>query len=83
MDKKAQALDVLLNEVYRYKRNMLSNEQKSLLKTAQLDWLKFRESNCDMQAGQVGGTMQTIVLMACTNEMTANRIAELDLIIAE
>lgn len=70
--------DANLNQVYRRLVTMLSDEEKTQLKTAQTAWLKYRDANCDFVADQYkGGSMRPMISAICLADMTTNRTTEL------
>lgn len=72
-------LDDLLNKTYRELRASLEEGPKSKLIQSQRDWIKYRTSNCEFEGSSVmGGTMETIIMMDCDNQMTIEKIKQLD-----
>jgi uncharacterized protein YecT (DUF1311 family) len=73
-----KAADARLNTVYREFTSKLSDEETAQLKTAQLAWLKYRDSNCEFVADQFkGGSMRPMVSAMCLADVTNARVAEL------
>jgi len=67
-----------LNFVYKKIRSKLTNDEKLLLKKAQVLWLSFRDASCDFEASSVdGGTAYQAVYIDCQSSLTKSRIAEL------
>lgn len=67
-----------LNSVYKKIRSKLTNDEKLLLKKAQVLWLSFRDASCDFEASSVdGGTAYQAVYIDCQSRLTESRIAEL------
>ncbi len=67
--------DAELNNVYQQVLRQENRDGQARLKTAQLAWLKFRDAECEYEAGDyIGGTMRPMVaafcLAAVTNERT-------------
>ena len=77
--KQAEQLDVLLNKTYQELRSKLSGEAENRLVQSQRDWLKYRTSNCELEAANmIAGTAETIIIMDCDNQMTEDKILQLD-----
>ena len=73
-----KAADARLNAVYREFASKLSDEESAQLKTAQLAWLKYRDSNCEFVADQFkGGSMRPMISAMCLADVTNARAAEL------
>lgn len=76
--KDLEAADKKLNEVYR--KLMAGNDAKSqaLLKTAEKNWLAYRDSECEYEtADSEGGTIHPMEGSICLAEKTKARIKEL------
>ena len=58
----------------------LGGELRDLLKKAQLSWIKFRDSNCEMKSFEVenGKPAKSTLLNRCLMQMTQERISELN-----
>lgn len=75
-----KVLDGALNKAYREIERRLadSHDAKSALVAAERAWVHFRDSECKFSAAGVdGGSVYTSVVMQCTADMTAKRIADL------
>ena len=74
-----QKADAALNKSYRELMAKLDDEgQKSVLKTAQQAWIKYRDANCEFAAYQNrGGTIYPVVYTGCLTSMTTARTKEL------
>lgn len=67
-----------LNSVYRKLRSTLTDDERVMLKKAQVLWLSFRDANCDFEASSVnGGEAYQAVYIDCQSKLTERRIAEL------
>ena len=77
--KSFQESDEKLNRVYKNLMQRIEDTgEKSALKSAQLDWLKYRDSNCEFESFQNrGGTIYPVVYETCRARMTDNRTKEL------
>lgn len=77
--------DVLLNKYYRLLYNSLGETGKKALKSSQLNWIKFRDSEKDLiseindqtyeEAG--GGTIWGVIASGSRSELTKKRVIEL------
>lgn len=73
-----QAADAELNKAYNRLAGILDAGEKALLKTSELAWLKYRDSNCTFESSQyAGGTMRPMVESFCLTRVTRARTAEL------
>ena len=73
-----KAADAELNQVYQRLAAMLDDNEKTQLKAAQSDWLKYRDSNCEFVADQFkGGTMRPMIYGYCLADVTKRRTTEL------
>ena len=63
-----QAVDRRLNEVYQQLRSSLKEPQK--LQSAQLAWIKFRDTSCDFESSYFSNS-------ACLTRLTEKRVQEL------
>ncbi|WP_343204069.1 lysozyme inhibitor LprI family protein [Agrilutibacter terrestris] len=70
-----------LNKVYQMLRSRLSTERKERLKLDERKWLAERSSNCSWDATN-GGQGQRIEANICSLKMTAERVAELERLLA-
>ncbi|WP_081909349.1 lysozyme inhibitor LprI family protein [Flavobacterium sp. ASV13] len=70
--------DDKLNQVYKNLVKKLDEKEKSLLITAQKNWIKFRDSKCDFEKQQYdGGSIQPLIYYTCLAESTEDRIKDL------
>jgi uncharacterized protein YecT (DUF1311 family) len=70
--------DAELNKIYKELMNSLSKTDKSLLITAQRNWLKYRDSHCEFEANEYeGGSIQPLIHSTCLTDCTKKRIEEL------
>jgi uncharacterized protein YecT (DUF1311 family) len=76
---KYKQADAELNKVYQQLLSKLDDEgHKAALKTAQLAWLKYRDTNCDFEGYlNRGGTIYPVVITECMTSMTISRTKEL------
>ncbi len=76
---KYKQADDELNKVYQQLLSKLDDEgHKASLKTAQLAWLKYRDTNCDFEGYlNRGGTIYPIVIAECMTTMTTSRTKQL------
>jgi uncharacterized protein YecT (DUF1311 family) len=76
---KYKQADAELNKVYQQLLSKLDDEgHKAALKTAQLAWLKYRDTNCDFEGYlNRGGTIYPVVITECMTAMTTSRTKEL------
>ena len=73
-----QKADKELNRVYSAYRARLDDQQKQLLKDAQVAWLKYRDLSCKFESADVsGGSAYSMVLQSCLIEKTKARIEDL------
>lgn len=76
--KEYEAADAELNKVYNRLAAKLEEEQRTQLKTAELAWIKYRDTNCDFEgAFYKGGTIRPMVQSYCLARMSNERTAEL------
>jgi uncharacterized protein YecT (DUF1311 family) len=76
--KKYKKADLELNKSYKLLTSKLDASEKSLLKIAQNNWIKYRDAHCKFEANQYeGGSMQPLILFTCLEEVTKKRTAEL------
>jgi uncharacterized protein YecT (DUF1311 family) len=74
-----QAADGKLNSIYKQLMSKYDNANQSLLKTAQRNWLSFRDSECIYETNDtVGGSMNAMMFTACKTEKTNARVKELN-----
>lgn len=75
-----KVLDDALNKAYREIERRLAddNDAKNALVAAERAWVHFRDSECKFAAAGVdGGSVYASVVMQCTADLTAKRIADL------
>lgn len=73
-----QAADAELNKTYGRLTGILDAEEKSLLKEAELAWIKYRDTTCVFESSQyAGGTMRPMIESFCLARVTRARTAEL------
>ena len=77
--KKYKQADGELNEVYQQLMSKLDDEgHKTSLKTAQVAWLKYRDTNCDFESYlNRGGTIYSVIVTECKTSMTTSRTKEM------
>ena len=77
--KKFKQADDELNKVYRQLMSKLDDEgHKTSLKTAQLAWLNYRDTNCDFESYlNRGGSIYSVVVTECRTSMTTSRTRQL------
>jgi uncharacterized protein YecT (DUF1311 family) len=77
--KEYKKADAELNSVYKQLMSKLADEgHKAALRTAQQDWIKYRDSNCEFEAYlNRGGTIYPVVYTGCLSAMTMTRTKEL------
>jgi uncharacterized protein YecT (DUF1311 family) len=75
-----KVLDDALNKAYAEIEHRLANKHdaRSALIAAERAWVHFRDSECKFSAAGVdGGSVYASVVMQCTADLTAKRIADL------
>lgn len=73
--------DQELNALYASLRNKLEPGAIAKLQEAQRAWVKYRDTNCEAEAGLYeGGSIQPAVRSGCLERVTRARIAELHMI---
>ena len=76
--------DAELNRVYQQVLRQEDAGGQARLKTAQLAWLKFRDTECEYEAGDyIGGTMRPMVEAFCLAAVTEARTRQLKEILKE
>jgi uncharacterized protein YecT (DUF1311 family) len=76
--------DAELNKVYQQVLKQEDAGGQARLKTAQLAWLKFRDTECEYEAGDyIGGTMRPMVEAFCLAAVTQERTRQLKEILKE
>ena len=77
-DKDFRVADTQLNALYRKLMAGYDARSQSLLKTAEKNWLAFRDSECAFEtASSEGGSIQPMEESVCLAEKTKARIKEL------
>lgn len=76
--------DQKLNKVYNAYIVKLDKNRKSKVKTVQINWIKYKDSDCKYQASAYqGGSMQSFVLNSCLTKKTKLRTQELQAYLEE
>ncbi|MET0649756.1 MAG: lysozyme inhibitor LprI family protein [Pyrinomonadaceae bacterium] len=74
-----QAADAELNKAYNRLAAILDADEKALLKTSELAWIKYRDADCTFESSQyAGGTMRPMIESFCLTRVTKARTAELN-----
>lgn len=74
-----QDADRKLNQVYQQLQAKISSKQKQRLTAAQRTWIKFRDENCDYEAGKFeGGSLAASTYGYCRARVTQERIKDLE-----
>ena len=75
-----EAADAELNKAYNRFVAKLDEEQRAQLKAAELAWIKYRDSTCELEGSfYKGGTMRPMIYSYCLERVTKERTAELKL----
>ncbi len=70
--------DKALNQVYQQIRQGLDEPAKVQLTTAEERWLTFRDAQCSFESARFeGGSIAPLIQASCMEQITDNRIAEL------
>lgn len=70
--------DTELNRIYKQVLAKTPATQRSLLKSAQLTWIKYRDADCTFQSSATeGGSVHPMIISACLTHKTEARSAEL------
>lgn len=70
--------DAELNKVYQQVLRQEDKDGQARLKLAQLSWLKFRDTECEYEAGDyIGGTMRPMIEAFCLAAITNDRTKQL------
>lgn len=73
-----QKADEKLNQGYKKVISTISGEQKQLLVSAQQEWMKFRDNNCNFETyASRGGTGYEIFRNGCLERLTKQRTKDL------
>lgn len=77
-DRGFQAADKKLNALYRKLLDAADAKDKELLKTAERNWIAWRDSECAYEtAGSEGGSIQPMEYSECLTQKTEARTKEL------
>jgi uncharacterized protein YecT (DUF1311 family) len=77
-DKAFQAEDKTLNALYRKLMASYDAKDQALLRTAEKNWLAYRDSECEFEtSGSEGGSIHPMEGSNCLTEKTKARIKEL------
>jgi uncharacterized protein YecT (DUF1311 family) len=70
--------DTELNRTYKHILAKTPVAQKTLLKSAQLTWIKYRDAHCIFQSSATeGSSVHPMIISACLTHKTEERTAEL------
>ncbi len=70
--------DKALNQVYQEVRQDLGDQAKAQLTTAEERWIVFRDAQCTFESDRYeGGSIAPLIQATCMEQITDNRIAEL------
>jgi uncharacterized protein YecT (DUF1311 family) len=73
-----QAADAELNRVYTRLMSQYDEQNRALLRQAERDWIKYRDSTCEHETAEsAGGTMHPMLVNGCLAEKTRSRTQEL------
>jgi uncharacterized protein YecT (DUF1311 family) len=76
--------DAELNQTYQQVLRREDRDGQARLKAAQLNWIKFRDTECEYEAGDyIGGTMRPMVEAFCLASVTTERTRQLKEILKE
>jgi uncharacterized protein YecT (DUF1311 family) len=77
-DKDYRAADAVLNATYRKAMAGLDDRSKDLLRAAQRNWIKFRDTECTYESAQnEGGSIYPLVYAGCLTTLTNERTRQL------
>lgn len=77
--KEYEEADAELNKIYQHVISQLGKEQRSQLRIAQREWVKFRDAHCKFVSMESsGGTMYQTLYYECLKSVTESRIAHLE-----
>ena len=77
-DKDYQKADAALNRTYKAAIAGLDEDGRKLLRAAQRDWIKFRDSECSWEAGaNQGGSIYPMVYSGCLTTLTTARTKQI------
>lgn len=68
-----KAADQALNRAYAKMSAQASPDGRIRLRTAQRDWIKFRDSDCAARTGSRGGSFYPTALASCLADVTRDR----------
>ncbi len=76
--KSYQEADRKLNQAYKQVNSSLKGEERRLLTTAQQNWIRFRDNNCDFEVFQFRGASDSILFRnECLERLTEQRTKDL------
>jgi uncharacterized protein YecT (DUF1311 family) len=76
--KSYQEADRKLNQAYKQVNSSLKGEQRRLLTTAQQNWIRFRDNNCDFEVFEFRGAGDyTLFRNECLERLTEQRTKDL------
>ncbi len=76
--------DAELNKVYKELMKLLDKNDVELLKKAQNNWIRYRDSHCTFESQPYeGGSIQSLIQNACLEAVTKTRIDELKVSISD
>jgi uncharacterized protein YecT (DUF1311 family) len=74
----AKEADQALNQAYQQLKASLSPPQDALLVAAQLAWIRFRDTHCELERSfEAGGSLSTTSHLECVRRMSSAREKEL------
>ncbi|WP_158076850.1 lysozyme inhibitor LprI family protein [Wohlfahrtiimonas populi] len=77
-----QKIDDSLNILYKKYRSLLDDEDKELLKAAQINWIKYKEIDCQLYGDRYkNGYLYHYVVTNCYIEKATTRVSEISLLI--
>lgn len=79
-NKKIKINELKMKKIYhKLNKSLLSDNQKILLENSQSNWVKYRNSTCQFVSTEFeGGSLAPLSYVTCKNEMTINRLKELE-----
>ena len=76
--------DKVLNQTYNSYLSKLNAKEKKQFKAVQLNWIKYKESDCKyLASGYEGGSIQPLVINSCLTDKTKIRTEELKMYLEE
>ncbi len=77
-DREFKNADAALNRLYNQLMAQVDEDGKAKIKSVELAWLKYRDSNCDYEASVYeGGSIKPMIYSFCLARMTQARTSEL------